>query len=318
MSTFKIAPPSATGFADRTGLFNVGKPAEASHWQANQRPQLNRVSHKDTFRVPQNLKGIFTLCDGPWACLCRCSIALNILEGRLRSFSPITCQIESSWRGYCQVPHEMLSTAEMTTSSFFPFFFFPRILSIKESRLRELSSRLLLPEQASVNITFVKLQLSITVKMLLTFILSFVIALVAAVPSPELNVRANKPVNETTCAGKHYKYNGLAGYGFIPSNARDRFGDTIGGIGSSAALDLKAWRQTGKNTYKGIIWTLPDRGWLDLRFTRQECLANFAFQEYPRYPELSKPSSQNWLYFDSQTRRESDESFKAQFGSRVS
>jgi hypothetical protein len=78
--------------------------------------------------------------------------------------------------------------------------------------------------------------------MLLTFILSFVIALMAAIPSPELNVRSKKPANETTCAGKHYKHNGLAGYGFIPSNARDRFGDTIGGIGISAALDLKAWR----------------------------------------------------------------------------
>jgi hypothetical protein len=139
--------------------------------------------------------------------------------------------------------------------------------------------------------------------MLLTFILSFVIALMAAIPNPELNVRSKKPVNETTCAGKHYKHNGLAGYGFIPSNARDRFGDTIGGIGSSAALDLKAWRQTGKNTYKGIIWTLPDRGWSELRSRREEC------------PELSKQSSQNWLHFDSQAWRESRESFQAQFGS---
>lgn len=44
-------------------------------------------------------------------------------------------------------------------------------------------------------------------------------------------------VNTTTCNGKTYVYNELAGYGAIPSNARDKFGDTIGGIGSSIAID---------------------------------------------------------------------------------
>ena len=70
-------------------------------------------------------------------------------------------------------------------------------------------------------------------------------------------------VNQTTCDGRDYLYRGLAGYGLIPSNARDKFGDTLGGIGSSIALDRKAWKKTKNGKYEGIIWGLPDRGWYD-------------------------------------------------------
>lgn len=75
--------------------------------------------------------------------------------------------------------------------------------------------------------------------------------------------RAESPsiVNQTTCDGREYLYRGLAGYGFIPSNARDKFGDTLGGIGSSIALDRKSWKKTKSGNYEGIIWGLPDRGW---------------------------------------------------------
>lgn len=41
-------------------------------------------------------------------------------------------------------------------------------------------------------------------------------------------------VNSTTCNGKSYSYNELAGYGIIPGNSTDKFGDTIGGIGSAS------------------------------------------------------------------------------------
>ena len=70
-------------------------------------------------------------------------------------------------------------------------------------------------------------------------------------------------VNQMTCNGETYTYQQLAGYGFIPSNARDKFGDTIGGIGSSIALDKTKWRKTANGSYTGVIWTLPDRGWYD-------------------------------------------------------
>ena len=91
------------------------------------------------------------------------------------------------------------------------------------------------------------------------------IAVVSAIPqsNPVLpRAPANQTyVSQTTCNGETYTYQQLAGYGFIPSNARDKYGDTIGGIGSAIALDHNAWRKTSDVTYQGTIWTLPDRGW---------------------------------------------------------
>ncbi|KAF7717010.1 Uncharacterized protein PECH_003175 [Penicillium ucsense] len=69
------------------------------------------------------------------------------------------------------------------------------------------------------------------------------IALLASVADAASHV-----VNETTCGGHTYKYTGLAGYGFIPSDATDKFGDTIGGIGSSAAIDQWSWRKNTNGT----------------------------------------------------------------------
>ncbi|KAK2607448.1 hypothetical protein N8I77_006118 [Diaporthe amygdali] len=69
-------------------------------------------------------------------------------------------------------------------------------------------------------------------------------------------------VNSTTCNGKQYSYNELAGYGLIPGNARDKFGDTIGGIGSAIALDQSSWKKSEDGlSYEGLLWALPDRGW---------------------------------------------------------
>lgn len=67
-------------------------------------------------------------------------------------------------------------------------------------------------------------------------------------------------VATATCNGQQYVYKGLAGYGLTPSNARDKFGDTAGGIGSSAALDITTWKKEG-DVYTGILHALPDRGW---------------------------------------------------------
>lgn len=72
--------------------------------------------------------------------------------------------------------------------------------------------------------------------------------------------RALGVVNETDCDGRHYSYQQLAGYGFVPSDARDKFGDTLGGFGSAIAIDRNSWKKK-KNVYTGILWALPDRGW---------------------------------------------------------
>lgn len=73
--------------------------------------------------------------------------------------------------------------------------------------------------------------------------------------------QASPVVNQTTCDGKQFTYQSLAGYGLIPSNARDKYGDTIGGIGSSIALDRASWKKAKSGSYTGILWALPDRGW---------------------------------------------------------
>jgi hypothetical protein len=70
-------------------------------------------------------------------------------------------------------------------------------------------------------------------------------------------------VNKTTCNGKTYVYESLAGWGLLASDSRDKFGDTIGGIGSSIALDKSSWKKKrgDKEAYEGIVYGLPDRGW---------------------------------------------------------
>ena len=89
------------------------------------------------------------------------------------------------------------------------------------------------------------------------------LALASAIPHQNsiLPKAAADFVNQTTCNGKTYTYQNLAGNGFVPADARDKFGDTIGGIGSSIALDKNAWRKKGSGCYTGVLWGLPDRGW---------------------------------------------------------
>ena len=69
-------------------------------------------------------------------------------------------------------------------------------------------------------------------------------------------------VNSTSCNGKNYTYQGLAGFDLIPGNARGEFGDTIGGIGSAIALDRSQWKKLANGSYTSVLWGLPDRGWL--------------------------------------------------------
>lgn len=71
---------------------------------------------------------------------------------------------------------------------------------------------------------------------------------------------AAQSVSETLCAGKNYTYESLAGYGLVPSNARDKFGDTLGGFGSAIAFERGEWRKEGDG-YTGVFYAVPDRGW---------------------------------------------------------
>ena len=68
-------------------------------------------------------------------------------------------------------------------------------------------------------------------------------------------------VNDTTCNGATYSYEELAGYGYVATDARDKFGDTIGGIGSAISIPRASWRKLSNGSYSGLMWAIPDRGW---------------------------------------------------------
>jgi hypothetical protein len=85
-------------------------------------------------------------------------------------------------------------------------------------------------------------------------------ASVLAAPSKPSMISSDLPVLATTCAGRKYTYNELAGYGFIPGDARDKFGDTMAGFGSSMAIDKTSWKRKGDD-WTGLLYALPDRGW---------------------------------------------------------
>lgn len=104
------------------------------------------------------------------------------------------------------------------------------------------------------------------------------------------------PVKVTTCNGKTYTYSALAGYGKLASDARDKFGDTIGGIGSAIALDKKSWKSKKgkKEAYQGIVYGLPDRGW-NTQGTQntQSRIHKFSFDFEIVEATIEKPASPN-------------------------
>ncbi|KAF3036161.1 hypothetical protein E8E12_003246 [Didymella heteroderae] len=133
--------------------------------------------------------------------------------------------------------------------------------------------------------------------MLLTVSLSLLalpVVQVFAKPTPS---STPAPVNVTTCNGKTYTYSALAGYGKLASDARDKFGDTIGGIGSAIALDKKSWKtKKGKNeAYTGIVYGLPDRGWnTEGTQNTQSRIHKFSFDFEIVDATVEKPASPNF------------------------
>ncbi|KIW01249.1 uncharacterized protein PV09_07291 [Verruconis gallopava] len=77
---------------------------------------------------------------------------------------------------------------------------------------------------------------------------------------PSSSTSSVPPVFSTSCNGKTYIYNELAGYGVLPGDSRDSFGDTLGGFGSAIAIDRKSWTKVG-DSYTFTLYALPDRGW---------------------------------------------------------
>lgn len=61
--------------------------------------------------------------------------------------------------------------------------------------------------------------------------------------------------------GSTFVNKGLVGVARVPSNAVDQFGETLGGFGSSMAMDLSTWHRKLDGSYAGTLYMLPDRGW---------------------------------------------------------
>jgi len=100
--------------------------------------------------------------------------------------------------------------------------------------------------------------------MLLTTSLSYLAILTSLVvtnPVTALGLPNGLPKGKITiCNNQMYKYQGLAGWGALPSNARDKYGETIGGIGSAIAFKSGSWKFSN-GIYTGVVYCLPDRGW---------------------------------------------------------
>ena len=61
--------------------------------------------------------------------------------------------------------------------------------------------------------------------------------------------------------GQVFVNKGLVGVARVPSNAKDQFGETLGGFGSGMAMDLDSWHKNRDGSFGGTLYMLPDRGW---------------------------------------------------------
>lgn len=108
-------------------------------------------------------------------------------------------------------------------------------------------------------------------------------------PALAAGAGASSAVNTTVCNGQKYVYQELAGYGFLPSDARDRFGDSMS-LGSAIALDRKTWSRRG-DTYEGILYALPGE-YLHQKFSSavvtfrtNYCRSRLEYQRHAQLPE---------------------------------
>ncbi|CZS99297.1 uncharacterized protein RAG0_07672 [Rhynchosporium agropyri] len=111
-------------------------------------------------------------------------------------------------------------------------------------------------------------------------------------------------VNKTTCNGKTYTYEELAGYGTVPSNSRDEFGDTLN-FGSGLALDRSQWKKLSNGSYTGVLWGLPDRGWNTqgtLNFQPRVHKFDILFTPKPE-ATVANPSAKNLIFTYKETIR---------------
>src|SRR3954453_22060590 len=81
-------------------------------------------------------------------------------------------------------------------------------------------------------------------------------ALIAGAPAPAPAVFAAETV---TIGNLVFVNKALVGVGRVPSDLRDKFGETFGS-GSGIAVDPRSWVKTPTG-YKGTLFLLPHRGY---------------------------------------------------------
>lgn len=81
----------------------------------------------------------------------------------------------------------------------------------------------------------------------------------------------------------------LVGVARIPSDARDRLGDTLGGFGSGIALQPGTWHVTAKG-FEGRLAALPDPGW-----GASDYRARLQYFDLTLIPQLGHPGTQTGL-----------------------
>jgi hypothetical protein len=69
-----------------------------------------------------------------------------------------------------------------------------------------------------------------------------------------------QPASSTVVNGHSFVNQGLVGVGRIPSNAKDKYGETIGSF-SALTYDAKSWKRNADGTYAGTFYMQPDRGY---------------------------------------------------------
>lgn len=81
-------------------------------------------------------------------------------------------------------------------------------------------------------------------------------------PAALLLMSATSALAQTSVGfqGQTYVNKGLVGVARVPSNAVDKFGDTVS-LGSGMSILPGSWKKKPNGTYTGTFLMLPDRGW---------------------------------------------------------
>ncbi|KIO17674.1 hypothetical protein M407DRAFT_84740 [Tulasnella calospora MUT 4182] len=91
---------------------------------------------------------------------------------------------------------------------------------------------------------------------------------------------------------------GLVAFGYIPANARDSTGETIGGIGSAIALKPGSFTKAADGTFKGTLVVQADRGYnvdVTVDYQARQHHVNFVLTPYYGSSPLSFTDAANTL-----------------------